>query len=291
MFSPLLSPSLATQNAFDPRRIGQQNSGFSDQDISDIICLLYPISEAASDEVRNIASSPQYKRHTAGRYTAEAIESDLTREDDAREFGRNRGIGDHALVLRLSSTLKNPSLGFAFGRNQSRCDICFTNDPGRRLSNIHFRIYVNDHGTVLLEDQSTNGTVVDAKLLRKRADPKPGALPPRRTLQSGSTIKVVMHEHSCDLTFLVRIPRREGDLEEAYLRNVAAYVHRANGGESDANKTIGPGPSGHVRAPPPPGYTWTYVGAKSLLGRSFWSYKGRGAYKQYEHNTEHSRTS
>ncbi|KAI1814607.1 Pkinase-domain-containing protein [Poronia punctata] len=236
----------ATQNAFDPRRIGQQNSGFSDQDISDIICLLYPLTEAASREVQGIASSAQYKRHTTGRYTAEAIESDLSDEDDAREFGRNRGIGDHALVLRLSTELKTPSLGFTFGRNQGRCDLCFAHDPSRRLSNIHFRIYVNDHGTVLLEDQSTNGTVVDSRLLRKRAEVKPGAPPPRRTLQSGSTIKIVMHESRYDLHFLVRIPRREGDLEETYLRNVATYMQRANGGDVDVNKTIGPGPSGHV---------------------------------------------
>ncbi|KAI3331904.1 Pkinase-domain-containing protein, partial [Xylariaceae sp. AK1471] len=237
----------ATQNAFDPRRIGQQNSGFSDQDISDIICLLYPISEAASREVQRIASSPEYNRHTAGRYTADAIDSDLYHEDDAREFGRTRGIGDHALVLRLSSALKDPRLGFTFGRNRSRCDICFAYDPGKRLSNIHFRIFVNRHGIVLLEDQSTNGTVVDTKLLRKKPDPNTGATGTiRRILESGSTIKIVMHENKSDLTFLVRIPRRDGEYEDAYLRNVVAYLQKANGADDDVNKTIGPGPSGHV---------------------------------------------
>ncbi|KAI0398434.1 Pkinase-domain-containing protein [Xylariaceae sp. FL0594] len=236
----------ATQNALDPRRIGQQSLGFSDQEISDIICLLYPLSEPTSDEVRIIASSPQYRRHTTGRYTADAIESDLAREDDAKGFTGNSGMGDHALVLRLSSVLKNPSMGFTFGRNRERADICFANDPGRRLSNIHFRIYVNQHGTVLLEDQSTNGTVVDKKLLRKRETQRTGSLHPRRILESGSTIEIVMCEPKLDLIFLVRIPRREGDVEEAYLRNVAQYIQRANGGDSDLNKTIGPGPSGHV---------------------------------------------
>ncbi|KAI1180590.1 Pkinase-domain-containing protein [Nemania sp. FL0916] len=237
----------ATQNAFDPRRVGQQNSGFSDQDISDIICLLYPLSEPASVEIERIAASPEYARHTAGRYTAEAIESDLYREDGAREFGRSRGIGDHALVLRLSSALKDPSLGFAFGRNKERCDICFSLDPGRRLSNIHFRIYVNGYGSVLLEDQSTNGTVVDTKLLRRRPDPKDTDPPStRRTLESGSTIKIVMHEPKWDLTFMVRIPRRDGEYEDAYMRNVESYLLRLNGAD-DVNKTIGPGPSGHVQ--------------------------------------------
>ncbi|KAI8629363.1 Pkinase-domain-containing protein [Xylariaceae sp. FL1651] len=237
----------ATQNALDPRRIGQQNSGFSDQDISDIICLLYPISEAASREVQRVASSPEYSRHTAGRYTADAIDSDLYYEDDAREFGRTRGIGDHAIVLRLSSSLKDPRLGFTFGRNRSRCDICFAFDPNRRLSNIHFRIYVNRYGSVLLEDQSTNGTVVDTKLLRKKIDPNTGTSGPiRRTLESGSTIKIIMHDNKSDLGFLVRIPRRDGDHEEAYMRNLAAYLRKANGADDDVNKTIGPGPSGHV---------------------------------------------
>ncbi|TGJ82723.1 hypothetical protein E0Z10_g6037 [Xylaria hypoxylon] len=236
----------ATQNAFDPRRIGQQNSGFSDQDISDIICLLYPISEASSREVQRIASSPEYARHTVGRFTADAIESDLYHEDDARGFGRAHGIGDHALVLRLSSAVKDPSLGFTFGRNRSRCDICFVSDPAKRLSNIHCRIYVNNYGSVLLEDQSTNGTVVDTKLLRKRPDPTLADPPStRRTLESGSTIKIVMHENKFDLIFLVRIPRRDGEYEEAYMRNVASYLLKLNDSD-DVNKTIGPGANGHV---------------------------------------------
>ncbi|KAK5628207.1 hypothetical protein RRF57_003922 [Xylaria bambusicola] len=240
-----------TQNAFDPRRIGQQNSGFSDQDISDIICLLYPISEAASREVQIIASTPEYACHTTERYTADAIESNLHHEDDARGFGGTRGMGDHALVLRLSSNLKDPRLGFTFGRNRTRCDICFAHDPAKRLSNIHCRIYVNNHGSVLLEDQSTNGTVVDGKLLRKRPDPHCVEPPStRRTLESGSVIKIVMTENRYDLNFLVRIPRRDGDYEEAYMRNVVPYMIRLNGGvdddDDDMNKTIGPGPGGHV---------------------------------------------
>ncbi|KAL7628207.1 Protein kinase protein rad53 [Parahypoxylon ruwenzoriense] len=238
----------ATQNALDPRRFGKQNSGFSDEDISDIICLLYPNSDGASREVLKIASSPKYAHHTAGRYTADAIDSDLYLEDDAREFGRTRGIGDHALVIKLSSPLKDPCLGFTFGRNRSRCDLCFAYDPGKRLSNIHFRIFVNKHGSVMLEDQSTNGTVVDGKLLRKRSDPqRPGQVcPTKRVLESGSTIRIVMHQSTSDLVFLVRIPRRDGDHETAYRRKLAAYLRRTQEQDDDPNKTIGPGPSGHV---------------------------------------------
>ncbi|KAH7026538.1 uncharacterized protein B0I36DRAFT_366090 [Microdochium trichocladiopsis] len=242
----------ATQNALDPRRFGKQNSGFTDEDISDIVCLLYPNSENASREVLRFANSSEYSRHTVGRYTADAIDSDLYLEDDAQDFGRTRGLGDHAIVLRLSAAVKDPRMGFAFGRNPGRCDICFANDPGKRVSNVHFRIYVNQHGSVMLEDQSTNGTVVDNKLLRK-PDPKRQSSAYKRILESGSQIKIIMVNTDSDLMFLVRIPRRDGDTEAAYLRNLNAYLRRVKGiSEEDPNRTIGPGPSGHVNLFPPP---------------------------------------
>lgn len=240
-------PTAATQNALDPRRFGKQNSGFTDEDISDIVCLLYPNSENASREVHRFANSSEYSRHTVGRYTADAIDSDLYLEDDAQDFGRTRGMGDHAIVLRLSAAVKDPLMGFAFGRNPNRCDICFANDPGKRVSNVHFRIYVNQHGSVMLEDQSTNGTVVDNKLLRK-PDPRRQSAAHRRILESGSQIKIIMVNTDSDLMFLVRIPRRDGDTESQYLRNLNTYLRRVKGmSEEDPNRTIGPGPSGHVR--------------------------------------------
>ncbi|KAI8956661.1 hypothetical protein F5Y11DRAFT_145216 [Daldinia sp. FL1419] len=265
----------ATQNALDPRRFGKQNSGFSDEDISDIICLLYPNSDNASREVQKIASSSEYAHHTAGRYTADAIDSDRYLEDDARDFGRTQGIGDHALVIKLSSVLKDPRLGFTFGRNRARCDLCFDYDPHKRLSNIHFRIFANKYGTVMLEDQSTNGTVVDGKMLRKRADPqKPSQNnPTKRTLESGSTIKIPMHQSSKDLVFLVRIPRRDGDHEVAYRRKLEVYLRRAQELDDDANKTIGPGPSGHVNLFPAPrnkpGEPWDTTQHNSYLPREW----------------------
>lgn len=241
----------ATQNLLDPRRLGKQNSGFSDEDIADIVCLLYPVTENASLEVQNIACSPEYSPHITGRHAADNVVSDLKKEDAAANFGRTRGIGDHAIVLKLSSRLKSPELGFTFGRNSARCDICFTNDPYRRLSNIHFRIYVNKHGVVMLEDQSTNGTIVDANLLRK---PKPGGDETGKTmrmLESGSTIKIFMHENAMDLEFLVRIPLRVDDLETAYRINLAKYLRRFHKVD-DLERTIGPGPGGHVNLFPKP---------------------------------------
>lgn len=230
----LISP-IATQNALDPRRIGKQNSGFSDDDISDIICLLYPNTDSASREVQRLAASPKYSSLLTGRYNADAIESDLYLEDDAQAFGKTRGLGDHAVVLKLSYPVKNAHTGFAFGRNADLCDICFTEDPNKRLSNIHFRIYVNRYGVVMLQDKSTNGTIVDGKLLKRSNT--------TRVLESGSTIKILMHQESSDLVFLVRIPRRDGKYETAYRRNLQAYLRRVH---DDPNRTIGPEPGGPV---------------------------------------------
>ncbi|KAK8089098.1 hypothetical protein PG997_004059 [Apiospora hydei] len=242
----------ATQTALDPRRLGKQNSGFSDEDISDIVCLLYPNSENASREIQRIADAPEFSPHITGRYAADAIDSDLYKEDGARQFGRTRGLGDHAIVLKLSSAVKSPHLGFTFGRNQTRCDICFTHDPHRRLSNIHFRIYINKYGVVLLEDQSTNGTIVDDVLLKKKnAEDGTGAV--RRTLDSGSTVKIFMHQNNDDLQFIVRVPRRDDHLEEKFQKNLHNYLKRLQ--SQDPDRTIiapNAAPGGKLMPPPNP---------------------------------------
>lgn len=164
-------------------------------------------------------------------------------------------VGEHALVLRLSAQVKDPLQGFTFGRNATRCDVCFHNDPMRRLSNIHFRIYVNDYGVLMLEDSSINGTVVDGTLLKARQGDRAKTgekkLPKRRTIAPGSKIQILMHEGQDDLDFMVQIPRREGDYEETYRRNLTRYMKRLKqireeNEPVDAAKTITAGPGGHV---------------------------------------------
>lgn len=164
-------------------------------------------------------------------------------------------VGEHAIVLRLSAQLKNPLLGFTFGRNQSKCDIYFANDPHRRLSNIHFRIYLNEYGVLMLEDSSMNGTVVDGHMLKskegKGARPGDKKLPKQRTLIPGSQVKILMAEREDDLNFILQIPRREGEYEEAYRKNRVRYMKtlqalRAQDDAVDVGKTITPGPGGHV---------------------------------------------
>jgi hypothetical protein len=232
----------ATQNVVDPRRLGQQNSGFSDEDISDIICLLLPYSEAARQELRRIAA--ESSQHMVGREDVDGLDLDYQLEDDARHFARvQHDAGGHHIALRFSSQVKDPLQGFAFGRNPNRCDILLKNDPHRRLSNIHFRIYLNEWAVLMLEDQSTNGTVVDENLLKKKESP---AGETKRTLSSGSKIQILMHEESRDIVFMVRIPIRDGPCQEAYQRNLDAYMANRQHLAVDVNETIVPGPGGHV---------------------------------------------
>lgn len=183
----------------------------------------------------------------------EAAHPDLQGPDGLRHMPHL--VGEHALVLRLSAQVKDPLQGFAFGRNASRCDIYFANDPLRRLSNIHFRIYFNEYGVLMLEDSSMNGTVVDGTMLRgkegKGARAGEKKLPKRRTLNPGSQVQILMAEREDDLHFLVQIPPREGDYEEAYRKNFTRYMRslqqlRAEQNQGDASKTITPGPGGHV---------------------------------------------
>jgi hypothetical protein len=216
---------LATQNVLDPRRLGKQNSGFSDEAVSDIICVLYPHTEAARQEVQALAQLDC--PHVIGRDEADVVEPDYDLEDHASRFDTNPiGNGNYAIILRLSSHVKNPAAGFAFGRNSSRCDVVFSNDPHKRVSNIHFRIYVNEYGNVMIEDQSTNGTSVDRHLLT--AKPKDNSKAPvtRWVLSSGSVITIYLHNEQSDLTFRVRIPRRDDEYDRTYINKVDAYFAR-----------------------------------------------------------------
>ncbi|ROV99976.1 hypothetical protein VMCG_06278 [Cytospora schulzeri] len=236
----------ATQNVLDPRRLGKQNSGFSDDDIADIICLLLPHSDGARAELRDMALRTH--NHIVD---TEAAGNPNIRVADGSNLELHL-FGEHAIVLRLSAQVKDPLHGFIFGRNAMRCDVCFQNDPMKRLSNAHFRIHLNEYGVLMLEDTSMNGTVVDETLLKGRpTKPIDHKLSKQRTINSGSLIQILQYEDQEDLSFIVKIPHREGIYEELYRRNLTQYMDRikqlrADRTPVDAGKTITPGPGGHV---------------------------------------------
>lgn len=246
---------IATQEVLDPRRLGKQNSGFSDDDIADIICLLLPHSDGARAELRDMAL--RTSKHIVD--ADDAAHPNLQSSDSHQQLPTL--VGEHAIVLRLSAKVKDPPRGFTFGRNVGRCDVCFQNDPMRRLSNIHFRIHLNAYGVLMLEDSSINGTVVDGTLLKGRIGdrPKPAdrKLSNQRTINQGSEIKILMVSDLDDLVFMVHIPHREGLYEETYRRNLTRYMKQlkqlgVHDDTVDPSKTITPGPGGHVSGDRPP---------------------------------------
>jgi hypothetical protein len=232
--------------------LGQQSGGFSDEDIADIICLLLPYSDSARQEVGRIAA--ETSQHMVGTEDVDGLNLDYSLEDESRNFADVQSDVGH-IALRFSSDVKDPSKGFTFGRSPSCCDIYLKNDPHRRLSKIHFRIYLNEWGVLMLEDMSTNGTVVDGVLLKKKDGP--GA-ETKRTLNSGSKIKILMHEAGRDIVFLVRIPVRDGPCQEAYQQNLDDFLSGRARGVVDPNETIVPGPGGHVGCSPSPMHTGGY---------------------------------
>ncbi|KAJ5091123.1 hypothetical protein NUU61_005993 [Penicillium alfredii] len=194
----------STQPCTDPRRMGLDNSGLQEQDLADIICILHPNSHAAHDAVTA----------TAGIGTQHILQK------GALEF-ENSGTAALDVALRLSSNVHDPGAGFCFGRNRARCDVLLaTDDEAKRVSNTHFRIYLTGDGIIMLQDTSTNGTIVDNCRLRKSQKDN------SRMLTNGSVIQVVTgHQGSDEVRFIVRMPPREGFAVQ-YTQNVLRYFER-----------------------------------------------------------------
>jgi hypothetical protein len=198
-----------------PPHNGVAPSDNAGQDYSGIICFLHPCSPAAIAIVHRaqIASSnlvvrlPVPTDSTKGR---RAPQDDSSAEDEedpestqVDDAGRNTAID---LALRHKPGPKDPLSGFVFGRNPYKCDILMVDSANSlRISNMHFRIYVNARGALMLEDMSTNGTWVDDKHLRKG-----GESGRKRVLSPGSIIFLCPGKSEELIRFVVRIPRETG---------------------------------------------------------------------------------
>jgi hypothetical protein len=129
-------------------------------------------------------------------------------------------IAAKGVALRFSADLKQPLQGFIFGRNALCCD--FAIGKSKKISNIHFRIYINDKGVIMLKDQSTNGTRVEDVVLRGKG--KKGV--DERILQQDSLITLIMTPPEEDIKFVVWIPQRDGEYERQYHQNLEDYFTR-----------------------------------------------------------------
>ena len=214
-----------TQGVVDPRRMGRNNSGLSDADVSDVMCILHPCSPAA---FKIVATTAECTPHNVLQNDGfENYDDGLTQSMlEAQETFILTADAPHQamdLALRFSARMKNPKLGFVFGRHPDACDIVLATDTYKRVSNVHFSIFINNSGVLMLQDMSTNGTMVDDVLLKG----KTSLAPQTRMLNPGSIIQILSPKTADIVKFIVRIPSREGHIEEyeakfqGYMQNVA----------------------------------------------------------------------
>ncbi|OCK85138.1 Pkinase-domain-containing protein [Lepidopterella palustris CBS 459.81] len=213
----------STQQTVDPRRLGRNNSGLNDSDIADVLCILHPASLAAYRIVSETAKfRPQHVLQNEGLGTIDELDSTIEEQETIILDGERKTTAGNDLALRMSSDTIKPYLGFYFGRNPASCDIVILRDASKRISNTHFRIFVNINGILMVEDMSTNGTVVDDVLLKSK---DPNNFPGTRMLSPGSIVTVHTSVETDMVKFIVRFPGREG-FEEEYHRNFTNYVSR-----------------------------------------------------------------
>lgn len=264
-----------TQPFLDPRRHGN-NSMLSEDDECDVLCILHPGSPAAYRAVDLISEvSPQHilQNRNLSRSFDELGESNLVGNDGAesptryerstsndlddkmrrRDASRNNG---HAMdiALRLSSQLINPSLGFTFGRRAKKCDLLLSrvDEYERKISGMHFRIFLNKSGVLMLEDTSTNGTIVDSTSLRG-GNPLPG-YEKRRMISAGSIIELFLNtkdkKNTEILKFIVSVPSRN-HAGERWGQNMANYLEWLKQTERQANVLAEAAYGGNAVATPP----------------------------------------
>lgn len=222
-------PTQNTQPFSDPRRRGD-SSLLREEDEVDVLCILRPCSPAAYHAVKLVASTtPQHILQNEG--MSESFKCgdhsllEKGRSPQARsESGSLIGDADVAtppletfkgsgppldIALRLSSKLKDPCVGFTFGRLHQKSDIVIMEGSNIRISGIHFRIFVKENSVPMLEDKSKNGTLVDGKLLGGVVGGSSSEK--RRMLTTGCRIEAFCDESSTNeymIRFIVEIPKR-----------------------------------------------------------------------------------
>ncbi|KAF2726755.1 Pkinase-domain-containing protein [Polyplosphaeria fusca] len=227
-----------TQRVMDPRRMGRNNSGLNEDDVADVLAILHPASASSIKIVEDAA------KHRPEHVLFHSFDDSFSDEDvnieeqetiiiDKHHDARPQGHTGNDLVLRMSSKLRTPSLGFVFGRNAHSTDVVFGQDSGKRISNQHFRIYMNQDSILMVEDMSTNGTLVDEVLLKNK-DPRFSNV---RMLSSGSIICINSGSEAEMIKFIVRVPSRASHLEQ-FERNLQDFFKRCIQDEAKLKATL-----------------------------------------------------
>lgn len=202
--------------------MGRNNSGLSAEDVADVMCILHPTTIAAFKLVTETAQrAPEHILQNASLGTPSMAEEQET-------FVLNDSSSNQALdlALRFSTRTIQPALGFVFGRNGDLCDIAVNGDVHKRVSNVHFAVYMNDSGVLMLKDMSTNGTMVDDVLLKGKSDHHPKT----RMLSHGSIVAIISYNNDEVLKFIVRLPSRDG-FQAQYEAQYRRYMARQSEAE------------------------------------------------------------
>ena len=143
-----------------------------------------------------------------------------SRKEPANE--KTKQVTSKDIALRLSSRLRNPCMGFVFGRDVNSCDLMLSEEPDyeRRISKSHFRMFFNHLGVLMLEDISTNGTVVNGELLIKTGEDGR-----KRMIAGGEIIQILLggHHNNGYMRFIVTIPIRNNP-DNRFAHNLDKYI-------------------------------------------------------------------
>ncbi|MCJ1403950.1 hypothetical protein MMC11_007173 [Xylographa trunciseda] len=222
----------STQPIFDRRRGGE--SSFSVEDEADIICILQPVNPPACEVMAIVAEvTPQHilQNDDVGRKEEVDLEYDTLDDNQPKKAQDHTANANKDIALRISSRVKDVCMGFVFGRDPTKCDIMIDLPPPyekRRVSGMHFRIFVNKEGIIMLEDSSTNGTLIDGKLLKY--DAKSPSIRRMHMIAKGSTIEIFLGQTGSTIKFNVTTPNRDLGAEkyEYRLRYYLAYIAEMN---------------------------------------------------------------
>lgn len=224
----------ATQPYMDLRRDGHLIME-NEADEGDVICILHSASVTACRAVELIAeATPQHILITRGiKQSKDQNPQAVVQEHDSKdqdltslhsEGSGKKAAGEKVVVskdiaLRLSSRLREPCMGFVFGRGTKKCDLTLSEEGeyGSRISSSHFRIFFNRLGVLMLEDMSTNGTYFNKERL--------AGIDKKRMITGGEIIEIIGLNGEADLCmrFIVTIPLRHSD-ENAFAHNLPKYI-------------------------------------------------------------------
>ena len=235
----MTEPSQANTQLVGHLRSKGASSKLTGAEEEDILCFLHPASSSAIQAAELvIKTSPQFiHRHhqnTDGSFEeAYSIEpntqsqySALDHSNDSPPPFPGSRFGPPDIALRISANVRDQLNGFVFGRIPQKCDIVLAEKTMMMMSSVHFRIFVNEHGVLMLEDMSTNGTMVDGRLLRaSHQKAKNGRPQTVNSLSNGSMVElpIVTDTNKEWMRFIVLVPQRNQG-QEKYEENLLVYV-------------------------------------------------------------------